>query len=326
MVAPIVVGSLIAGGAGLIGGAMNSISGSNANDRNLSMAQQNIDLQKEFARNGIRWRVADAKAAGIHPLAALGANTTSFSPVTAFQQGSNAGDSVALAGQNVGKMVSALPTTTDKVLTAIEIDKQKATLENMKLQNVGLREQIDANRKNQVISSQGVLPGQADSEVGVTRKNSELPYAQAPGLIAGQGDLEQAVRLPGDTVMYIPHQDYSDSMESDVGSQYSVMLNRAQRYIQGIGSRINPDTYEAQKFREDLIRERPKHYRAKEGYEYRFSVADGMWHGVYRGKQASSLFYEDRVDRLLGFTNKMLHGGKGNDQNDRGGFVGTGEF
>lgn len=30
------------------------------------------DLQREFAQHGIRWRVEDARAAGLHPLAALG--------------------------------------------------------------------------------------------------------------------------------------------------------------------------------------------------------------------------------------------------------------
>lgn len=40
----------------------------------------NYDMQKEFAQNGIRWKVEDAIAAGIHPLAALGAQGYSASP------------------------------------------------------------------------------------------------------------------------------------------------------------------------------------------------------------------------------------------------------
>ena len=43
---------------------------------------QQSDLQREFAQNGIRWKVADAEAAGIHPLAALGAQTTPYQPVS----------------------------------------------------------------------------------------------------------------------------------------------------------------------------------------------------------------------------------------------------
>lgn len=50
---------------GVIDGARSESSANKANDRNVA-------LQREFAQNSIQWKVADAKAAGIHPLAALG--------------------------------------------------------------------------------------------------------------------------------------------------------------------------------------------------------------------------------------------------------------
>lgn len=50
-------------------------------DQRKAMHEQ-MDAQKEFAQMGIRWRVADAKAAGVHPLYALGAQTHSFSPMS----------------------------------------------------------------------------------------------------------------------------------------------------------------------------------------------------------------------------------------------------
>lgn len=42
--------------------------------------QQQIDLAREFAKNGIQWRVEDAKKAGLHPLYALGAGATASPP------------------------------------------------------------------------------------------------------------------------------------------------------------------------------------------------------------------------------------------------------
>ena len=45
-----------------------------------SVRRQDYEDQKEFAKHGIRWRVEDAKAAGLHPLAALGAVGASFTP------------------------------------------------------------------------------------------------------------------------------------------------------------------------------------------------------------------------------------------------------
>lgn len=41
---------------------------------------QNYEMQREFAQNGIRWKVADAQAAGLHPLYALGGGGAAFAP------------------------------------------------------------------------------------------------------------------------------------------------------------------------------------------------------------------------------------------------------
>lgn len=67
------IGGAIGGALGLIGAGQSQASAERLN-------QLNYEHQKEFAQNGIRWRVQDAKAAGLHPLAALGAQTSSYSP------------------------------------------------------------------------------------------------------------------------------------------------------------------------------------------------------------------------------------------------------
>lgn len=67
-----------------------------------SSAAKDRKLQIKFAKNGIQWRAADARAAGIHPLAALGAQTPTYTPVgdgglgSAIAQGASAmGDTFA---------------------------------------------------------------------------------------------------------------------------------------------------------------------------------------------------------------------------------------
>jgi hypothetical protein len=67
------IGGAIGGALGLIGAGQSQVSAERLN-------RLNYEHQKEFAQNGIRWRVADAKAAGLHPLAALGAQGASYSP------------------------------------------------------------------------------------------------------------------------------------------------------------------------------------------------------------------------------------------------------
>lgn len=43
-------------------------------------ATANANLQKEFAQYGVRWRVEDAKAAGLHPMYALSGGGAAFAP------------------------------------------------------------------------------------------------------------------------------------------------------------------------------------------------------------------------------------------------------
>lgn len=89
-------GGLISGAASLIGGGISAITGKQSGDRE-------YERQKEFAQHGLRWKVADAKAAGIHPIFAVGANTPTYSPQAAV--GSDFG--VSAAGQNISRAIEA---------------------------------------------------------------------------------------------------------------------------------------------------------------------------------------------------------------------------
>lgn len=95
---PIILGGLISGGASLLGGIGNLLG-----------ANKDRKAQKEFAKYGVRWRVEDAKAAGIHPLAALGMQGMQYSPVY-----SGIGSSLSEAGQNVGRAVAAQMTAPER--------------------------------------------------------------------------------------------------------------------------------------------------------------------------------------------------------------------
>lgn len=73
---------------------------------NKKIAKENRKWQRQFAQHGIRWRVADAKAAGLHPLYAMGAPSVQFTP----QQigGQDIGQGIREAGQHIGGAVSKL--------------------------------------------------------------------------------------------------------------------------------------------------------------------------------------------------------------------------
>lgn len=126
------LGDIISG----IGSAVGGYISGQASERN---AERNIAMQREFAQNGLRWKVEDAKAAGVHPLAALGASTHSFAPVSVGSSG--LGNALASMGQGVGRAVNATSTSSERV-SAFTTEAAKLQLDNMSLQNQMLRSKL----------------------------------------------------------------------------------------------------------------------------------------------------------------------------------------
>lgn len=83
--------AIIAGAATIAGAALS-------NRANRKMAASEAAMQKEFAQYGIRWKVADAKAAGLHPLYAIGAQTTPYQSISTPDA---MGPAIASAGQQI---------------------------------------------------------------------------------------------------------------------------------------------------------------------------------------------------------------------------------
>lgn len=93
-----------------IGGALGAL-GSYLGGKKQAKATEkanaaNIAYQKEFAKKGIQWKVADSKAAGIHPLFGLGAQTSSFTPSVQPAYNSGIENAAASLGQGLANYVS----------------------------------------------------------------------------------------------------------------------------------------------------------------------------------------------------------------------------
>lgn len=123
---PIVTGSLITAGGSLLGGALGSSSASKA-------ANKDYRRQKEFAKNSIRWKVEDAKRAGLHPLFALGGGA-SFSPsiqTGSTDLGSGIGEAAAALGRGYERSQAPKPGTPVGQLGAQSIkESQSRILQN----------------------------------------------------------------------------------------------------------------------------------------------------------------------------------------------------
>jgi len=172
------LGSVISAGASLIGSKMSADASSKAArlnaiaqaneaeaariynermyDRSLIETQKERDLQREFAQTGIQWRSADAKAAGIHPLAALGAQVHSYSPVSISApptmpranvspySGASMGSGLAAAGQDISRGLHA---------TRTEVQRDAAyakTIQDLGMQRMGLENELLASQIRKV--------------------------------------------------------------------------------------------------------------------------------------------------------------------------------
>lgn len=121
------LGEIISGIGSIAGGLFGRSSAEKANKRN-------IQLQKDFAQKGIQWKVADAKAAGIHPLAALGAQTVAFSPSVVGDNSLATG--ISQAGQDIGRAVNSTRTQ-DQRINAVQRTASTLALEGQALDNRG---------------------------------------------------------------------------------------------------------------------------------------------------------------------------------------------
>lgn len=142
------IGSAIGGIASGIG----SIIGANQSGANAAAINEaNYEHQKEFAKNGIRWKVADAKAAGLHPLAALGAQTSSYTPSAVV------GDSPDFSflrdlGQDVGRAIDAKSTAAERAANKAKIDQgTNLELEGKALDNDYKRALIRGETQDQAL-------------------------------------------------------------------------------------------------------------------------------------------------------------------------------
>lgn len=144
------LGSIISTVGNLLGGLLGRQSQSEAN-------AQNIALQKQFAQQGIRWRVEDAKAAGIHPLYALGANTHSFAPTVVGD--TSLPNALAQSGQDIARAVDAKRTAGEK----FNVMYEALQLKRMELENTLLASQIAK------INQAGHPPGMPGGDLTATR-------------------------------------------------------------------------------------------------------------------------------------------------------------
>jgi len=158
------LGPIIAAGASIAGGLINSSSNKSAQEANIAWQRENAqrqeELQREFAQNSLQWKAADALKAGIHPLYAMGASGYSYSPQSVGNVATpdtSMGSALASAGQDISRAMQATQTQGGRDAAFLKTT-QDLQLTRMGLENELLASQI-AKQRSQIGPA---MPGLAD--------------------------------------------------------------------------------------------------------------------------------------------------------------------
>lgn len=204
-----------------------------------AQGEKNAAMQKEFAQQGVRWKVEDARAAGIHPLAALGAATHSFAPSyhgpSAVQSGGSAlAEGLSSMGQNVSRAAQAAQTQEERIFTqAMNFE----TLKNAQLKNKLLESQLTSvnNPMNPPLPSpmsNGFMPGQGGVPVEIKKAEITASDPGRPAKEAGAINDYSYVRTDSGYGL-VPSKQAKERTEDDL----------VQQVMWAIRNQFNPRTF-----------------------------------------------------------------------------------
>lgn len=233
---PITVGSLISGGASILGGLFGQKSAKAANRANLAMAKQQMRLQEDFAKHGLTWRVQDAQAAGLHPLSALGAQLPSYSPIGFQQTGdSSMANALSDAGQSIGRGISSRATASERLVQGLNLQLLQKQLEESDVRKMLMQSEARRNDAEALAASRfpdpsaHVVEGQGDSVPGNGAGFQMVPTdiqlgGKNPGVTPGPaGPAFTTYTLTDGTKVLLPSKNASEPLES-VGEIASTLL------------------------------------------------------------------------------------------------------
>lgn len=269
---------LISAGSTLLGGLLGRSDAKDAREQTNALADKNIAMQREFAQHGIRWRVEDAKAAGIHPIYALGSGGASFSPVSAaFTADTSLPNALASAGQDIGRAIHSTRTGSERA-GALSSAATKLQLEGLSLDNDLKRTEIASKaarlRSDQVgppaPGSDYMMPGQSSSGI------KEKPLEVAPG---HKSDASQESGAITDTGIVKTQKGWARMPSKDVKERLEDM-----------------PIYEAQHFIRTLNAGPP--FKAPPGKIWDFNAITGEWtQKTYNAFEPKRSIYNNIFDR-----------------------------
>lgn len=187
--------NLLSGGLGMFGSSGGMSAGQRADQRFMNdfawkQSLRQEQFQKDLATHGIRMRVADAEAAGLHPLVAAGVNPTGGAPVSVGFDGSGgprgmnkydrASDMVGRMGQDISRSVASTMSKNERLL-------QEARLAT----ELSQRNALDAETQLKIAQAEHLRrnPPQPDAD-------PDLPYNPVKRMGKGIGHVRDGIFGP----------------------------------------------------------------------------------------------------------------------------------
>lgn len=209
---------------GIAGSVVSGLFGKDRADDSEGFARERSDQeyarQKEFAQMGIRWKAEDAKAAGLHPLAAIGGVGASYSPTIAMPDrgsvpdfsgtGERIGDYLEKMGQNTSRAQVATQTVTERRL-------EELAIRNAELRNSSL--ELDLAAKTASLLGQPrnpPMPSALGAPAGAVTVEPSKEVAHAPGrphVEAARTPMWKDFRTSPNVTLRAPSQAAAESFE-----------------------------------------------------------------------------------------------------------------
>lgn len=289
----------------LVGAATALKGGKIANRNNTAAATQEYERQKEFAQMGVRWKVEDAKSAGLHPLFALGAQTASYSPV-AVQD--SAGAAMAEAGQNISRAITAAGTFSEREMARLALRQAQNAITEGDLRNEQLRLQ-NRQLENDLLLAPITMPTFSEpeinfggGEVDAARRQTATQYQTVPGdssLAAGATPLWREFSIGNGRSMVLPGGMSGDAAEvlESLADSPAMMLSVLEENRQRYGKEFSDWMY--RRYFETPLR------RTARVYKEHLGTIGSYWKDKYRDSiKGNSKYREQRARARPGSTGR----------------------
>lgn len=203
-----------------------------------------LNLSRDAMKAGIRWKVADAKKAGIHPLYALGAQGPVFSPISVGSStlGQGIADTLNEFGQDLSRAQAAQMTGDERQASVLG----KLAVERAELENDLLRSQIARINSAQLAPPMPVpnvtvgdeIP---DSAVQIVPREQTATPPLSPAQEAGVSPSYSFIRNADGSVSAVRSMDAKERLEEDfVGSLQYALRNNIFPMLTGVSKNV-PD-------------------------------------------------------------------------------------